>query len=187
MPKRKNLTGKRFGMLTVTRDVRGGGPAESNGRNPYVEVQCDCGNTTTIHKQQLRRGQTDCGCIPKIPGGTTHGMSKTKINVWWQTNKARCVKRWRESFQAVIDDTGAGANDTLIRIDRRKLYGPNNYQIGNARGGAVLIEFADKHKTLVGWAKVLGVSKQRAFQLHEKGRLIQRLEAHQAGHITPSK
>ena len=61
MPKRKELTGKRFGHLTVT------GPAgeRENGYQVW-NCRCDCGGEIRVNTKRLEHGMvTDCGCIPK--------------------------------------------------------------------------------------------------------------------------
>lgn len=53
-----NLTGKRFGRLTVIE--RAGSSADGHAR---WLCQCDCGNTTTVSSNVLKRGDTlSCGC-----------------------------------------------------------------------------------------------------------------------------
>ena len=57
MPKRLNLTGQRFGMLTVLR------PAENIGTMTAWICRCDCGQETVIRTSHLRNGRTkSCGC-----------------------------------------------------------------------------------------------------------------------------
>ena len=54
----QDLTGKRFGMLTVI--------CRSEQRSRYAvwECKCDCGNTTHVLSTNLRRGFTkSCGCL----------------------------------------------------------------------------------------------------------------------------
>ena len=58
----KNLTGQRFGQLTVIR------PADER-RNGYVvwECRCDCGNTTFVRGDKLGSGHTkSCGCAKTL-------------------------------------------------------------------------------------------------------------------------
>lgn len=56
--KKSDLTGKRFGMLTVI--------GRSNTRAQYWICQCDCGNTKEFNGSKLRKGfATSCGCDRK--------------------------------------------------------------------------------------------------------------------------
>ena len=55
--KRLNLTGQRFGMLTVLRRV------ENIGRDTAWLCRCDCGSELVVRTSYLRRGTThSCGC-----------------------------------------------------------------------------------------------------------------------------
>ena len=52
-----NLTGKKFGLLTVLE------PAENKGKQTNWLCECDCGNKKSIATTNLRRGDTkSCGC-----------------------------------------------------------------------------------------------------------------------------
>lgn len=54
----KDLTGKRFGLLTVI-EYAGSG----RGRSVW-KCQCDCGNYTEVNQMELVRGDTlSCGCL----------------------------------------------------------------------------------------------------------------------------
>ncbi len=55
---RKDLTGERFGKLTVI------GPAEKKGSKTYWRCQCDCGKEVVVEHYHLTEGRTrSCGCI----------------------------------------------------------------------------------------------------------------------------
>ena len=57
---RLDLTGQRFGMLTVL------GPAEKAGSMSAWRCRCDCGRETVVTIGHLRNGTTtSCGCKPK--------------------------------------------------------------------------------------------------------------------------
>lgn len=61
MSQKRDLTGKRFGRLTVMEET---GKRESG----YCvwRCRCDCGNEIQVSSRQLYRGTvTNCGCIPK--------------------------------------------------------------------------------------------------------------------------
>ena len=56
--KRKDLTGQKFGKLSV---IKYKGP-DSVSRSPMYEVKCDCGNTKTVRGSNLTSGRTkSCG------------------------------------------------------------------------------------------------------------------------------
>ena len=57
MAKKLDLTGQRFGKLTVLR------PAENIGDCTAWICQCDCGQETVVRTSKLRSGRTaSCGC-----------------------------------------------------------------------------------------------------------------------------
>jgi hypothetical protein len=52
-----SLTGKRFANLLVGNELQDG----------KYECSCDCGNTTIVHKHNLRNGNTkSCGCLRSV-------------------------------------------------------------------------------------------------------------------------
>lgn len=61
MAKRKDLTGQRFGKLTVTEKT-------DKRKQGYIlwRCRCDCGNELLVETKRLVRGSvTNCGCVPK--------------------------------------------------------------------------------------------------------------------------
>lgn len=61
MPKLIDLTGKRFGRLTVLKRA-----TDKQYKRPHWLCQCDCGNQKIIHGDSLRGGLTQsCGCLQK--------------------------------------------------------------------------------------------------------------------------
>ena len=63
MGKALDLIGQRFGRLLVTSFSHTG-----KGYKKYWNCKCDCGNTTTVLQDQLRRGKTkSCGCLRGRP------------------------------------------------------------------------------------------------------------------------
>jgi hypothetical protein len=55
---RKDISGQKFGMLTVIKWAHGG-------QNSYWLCKCSCGNETTVPMPNLKSGNTThCGCVP---------------------------------------------------------------------------------------------------------------------------
>lgn len=147
MSKMIDLTGQRFGRLTVIERVTSR-PGSTNAR---WLCKCDCGNETTVLGTTLRRGEsTSCGCYradyfrQKM---TTHGKSASRLAVIWYGMKERCYcpttpafenyggrgitvcDEWLNSFEAF--EAWALANGyseglTLDRKDNDKGYSPDN-------------------------------------------------------------
>lgn len=57
---RLDLTGQRFGQLTVLK------PAENIGSMTAWLCRCDCGKELAVMTAHLRSGQMSCGCRPKV-------------------------------------------------------------------------------------------------------------------------
>ena len=84
----EDLTGLRFGRLSVTRGVG------KNNRNDYLwECKCDCGAITIVPRSSLVYGNTrSCGCLNKDAtknAMTKHGKRYTRINNIYRCMKAR--------------------------------------------------------------------------------------------------
>jgi len=121
MPARPDLTGRRFGRLTVIRYK------ESRRNRRYWECLCLCGKTTIIATNTLTSGHTEsCGCL----FGERHGLRKTTEYRSWLMMKNRCYnprcpkfvtyrdlgvcERWRNSFLAFLEDMGRKPPSTSI-------------------------------------------------------------------------
>jgi hypothetical protein len=114
MPKPIDITGLRYGRLTVLRR------APSATRNSRWLCQCDCGATTESYLNNLRRGiATSCGCSRR-----THHRSRTNLYKRYRRMLDRCYnpntreykhyggrgitvcERWRTSFENFLADMG---------------------------------------------------------------------------------
>jgi len=152
MPKKNDLTGQRFGRLTVISECH-----EQQRRYVRWICQCDCGNTTQpIPGCHLRSGNTkSCGCLHNDElreRMTVHGKKRTRLYGVWNTMKNRCFNAqrkdyryyggrgitvcndWKDNFQAFYDWAMANGYDpsakqwecTLDRIDVNGDYTPEN-------------------------------------------------------------
>ena len=144
----KDLTGQRFGFLTVI------SRNERKSDVTYWNCVCDCGKETVVSRPSLIQGRTrSCGCyhnkmcaerIAKIR--TTHGMTNTRLYTVWVSMKARCLntknKRYEQyggrgikicedwkSFEPFRDwalENGYNDNLSIERIDVDGNYDPQN-------------------------------------------------------------
>lgn len=142
-----DLTGERFGRLTVIEKV----PSGNGCTNARWRCKCDCGNETTVLGTTLRRGESkSCGCYRSDywrENKTTHGMSDSRLATIWYGMRERCLcttcpayaeyggrgiticDEWINSFHPFYDWAIAnGYRDdlSLDRIDNDKGYSPEN-------------------------------------------------------------
>lgn len=140
MPKREDLTGKRFSYLVAEKFV-GVGP---NGHALWI-CRCDCGSTKTVPANKLKAGENkSCGCMHHK---YSHGQYNTRLYHIWCTMKARCLnpnshkynrygarcitvcEEWVNSFRDFYDwamANGYREDLTIDRIDNDGNYCPEN-------------------------------------------------------------
>lgn len=95
MSKFKDLTGKRFGRLTVIkRDT-------SSKRTKWI-CKCDCGKIKSIQATHLNSGATtSCGCYQKekaSKANKTHGYTGTSLHHRWKAIIQRCTNPKSEKY-----------------------------------------------------------------------------------------
>lgn len=145
MGKLIDLTGQRFGMLTVIER------AETINKRTRWLCKCDCGNEVIAEAYNLKSGHTQsCGCLQReatSQANKTHGMSNTRLYRIWCDMHNRCYQKsyhayqhyggrgivisdpWLRDFQPFYDWAMAnGYRDDLSidRIDPNGNYSPDN-------------------------------------------------------------
>lgn len=145
MPKSKDLTGKRFGQLTVIADSQ-----ERKGGQVIWLCQCDCGKTTTVRTGNLQSGNTvSCGCARNgNKNASRYGFDvPQRLIQIYSAMKHRCnnqnsecfeyyggrgikvCKEWLESpecFYSWAFSNGYRSDLTIDRIDVNGDYCPEN-------------------------------------------------------------
>lgn len=154
MPKKLDLTGQRFGRLTVINESK-----EKLGGEVAWLCKCDCGNQTVIRAHSLRTGYTkSCGCLHKETfTSKKHGCAskngKNRLYRIWCNMKNRCndphnpkyhiyggkgikvCEPWNDfvSFQNDMESSylehvkiHGERNTTIDRIDSNLDYNPDN-------------------------------------------------------------
>lgn len=138
MPAFKDLTGKRFGKLTVI----GPHPVRTGYNMIRWICKCDCGTDTLVTTGNIGKNTNSCGCYRN-----TQGSLSNKHRLWatFSTMHSRCekerdknyanyggrgikvCKRWK-SFLLFLEDMEAGYRPGLSidRINNNKGYSPNN-------------------------------------------------------------
>ena len=147
-PRRKDLTGRQFGRLTVLYWTE----TRALSRNAVWRCQCECGIKPVVAARSLVSGAaTSCGCFRKERSAaanrkrlTTHGMAYTRTFRIWGLMLNRCRNEratqfkhyggrgikvcdaWRE-FAEFFKDMGEAPDGlTLDRIDSNGNYEPSN-------------------------------------------------------------
>ena len=98
----KDLTGKRFGRLTVEKYIG------IRKRQAIWLCKCECGNDTyTVARQLMSGGTTSCGCAQSqsayntcIKRNETHGFSKKEqLYSTWKSMRCRCFNKQDKSYK----------------------------------------------------------------------------------------
>ena len=97
MPAFKDLTGQRFGRLTVLER------APNKGTHVIWECRCDCGNTLMVMSGNLIRNHTlSCGCLQRERTGNAtriHGMAHTRLHRIWVAMHNRCTRTYNDNYR----------------------------------------------------------------------------------------
>ena len=197
MSKLKDLTGQRFGRLTVI--SRAENKIYGNKQKATWLCQCDCGNKIIVVGESLKAGFTkSCGCLHKGGLRTEHGMRYTKIYNEWLGIKARCFNpksivykhyggrgitvypAWIDDFKAFYDYVSTlehfgEKGYTLDRIDNNGNYEPNNLrwadrniQARNKRTN-INVECNGKNMCLKDAAKLTGINYGTLKSRYQRG------------------
>lgn len=175
MSKCRDLTGQRFGRLTVI------GLSARQSRKTYWICQCDCGNVSEHRSDGLLSGAIkSCGCYKRevsadnVSENHTHKKSGTRIYRIWQGMKTRCFdindkryerygergitvcEEWKNNFLSFYDWSMANGYDENLSIDR--IDNDGNYCPENCRW-ATLKEQANNRSSNVKY-KIGNVTKK---------------------------
>ena len=187
MPKFKNLTGLKFGKLTVIE-------LDSSYTKKHKKwfCECDCGNFTSVFGTNLKQGvTTSCGCQSSrnnarelVKVNTTHGLSRSKIYRIYHTMKNRCYKKsskpyndyggrgiiicneWLSDFESFRNWAISNSYEeglTLERIDVNGNYEPSNCkwitqsEQCNNKRTTLYATIKGETKTLKEWSLLSGI------------------------------
>ena len=188
-----DLTGERFGRLTVIRQI-----GKRNNRVTWL-CKCDCGNEKIVKGVDLKRGHVkSCGCLKKefVPKSKTHGKRSTRLYTIWNMMKQRCenpksksyknyggrgirvCNEWKNNFQSFYDwainngyNENLNGNDcTIDRISVNGNYEPTNcrwvnkkFQANNKRNNHFISYRGETH-TIAQWEEKLGINNRVFYQ-----------------------
>lgn len=185
MPKIIDLTGQRFGMLTVVEFMG------RKNKHSWFRCECKCGGVTITTSNNLRRFHTtSCGCYnAKVFRQSTirHGLSKHKLFRTWNDMKNRCYYNnhnryqnyggkgigvywlWLEDFIEFYRwaiSSGWKKGLTIDRVDNSKDYSPENCRWATTkeqnrnRTSNVKITLDGVTKILIEWSEISGINPQ---------------------------
>lgn len=174
-----DMTGKRFGHLTVLRRV----PHETQ-HGAYWLCRCDCGREIEVRGWYLRnRTPVSCGCQNGVKHGYCRGVRPKRLYVIWRDMRSRCnnpknigfhlyggrgikvCEEWKDFsvFAAWAEANGYADDLSIDRIDSDGNYCPENCrwatnhdQQRNKRR-TVFITVGDETKCMADWARTIGV------------------------------
>ena len=196
MAKKENLTGHKFGYLSVI--------GEANNRNGNVcwAVRCKCGVEKEVMALNLRNGLQSCGCKMSEGNATKHGATKTPEYRTWTVMKSRCYNKnnpfyrnygergigvqesWlgADGFETFLKDVGAKPSPkySLDRIDVNKGYSTDNVrwatnkeQSRNKRNN-LMLEHEGKTQCLSAWAEEKGMNASKIQQRLTRGWTVEK-------------
>jgi len=191
MAVREDLTGKKFGKLTVIEY------AEYRNHKPHWKCKCECGNYKIASTHYLKYGHTQsCGCLVKGKEFERykHGLTKHRIYHTYHAMKQRCFNEKNEGYKdygargiSVCDEwmgerglenfyewsmnNGYKDDLTIDRINVNGDYSPDNCRWANVETQMnnttrnVRFEYNGESHTSSEWAKILnnGVPKTEIY------------------------
>lgn len=193
-----DLTGQRFGRLTVIRRCG----TSKDGQKVY-ECRCDCGNIRQIRSGNLRNAHTiSCGCLAREKtvqrnrDAAKHGGCGTRLYGIWLDMRQRCswedsinwhlyggrgikvCDEWQDSFESFRDwslENGYNEERTIDRIDVNGNYCPENCrwatldEQNNNKRNCVYVTINGITKTVTEWCRETGVSRTAAYSRIRSG------------------
>lgn len=190
MSKKEDLTGRRFGRLTVIEE------SGKLGKKVAWLCKCDCGNYKRVRAHHLKGGQiTSCGCYQREQT-STHHLSYTKLYRAWASMKDRCYNTnaveyhrygqrgiricegWRECFEAFAEWSYANGYKEGLSIDRIDVNG--NYEPSNCRWVDMktqgrnrrsnrLLTFNGETRCVSEWSEITGIGVSTIFSRIKSG------------------
>lgn len=178
----KDITGQRFGRLTVLEFV------ERRGRFPYWKCVCDCGNVVLRSGYSMLQGNTkSCGCLArenrKKANHKKYKYANAKLQTIWRAMHHRCENEtdigyhryggrgiyvcdeWKDAdvFAQWALAYGYKEGYSIERIDNDGPYTPENCcfktkkEQANNRRTNVFIEYNGQRKTIAEWSEITGI------------------------------
>lgn len=201
MPKAIDLTGMRFGALTVLSQAETTIDAHGRPMRRWM-CRCDCGNTIVTTRLNLRKGDTkSCGCLKTQETKkrmTTHGESNTTLYKRWKAMKKRCQNpnnadyphyggrgirvcdEWKDYsvFKEWALSNGYSDDLTLDRIDVDGNYEPSNCRFVtmreqcNNRSNNLFVSYSGNLYTIAELSELTGIQYGTLYERVKRGLCI---------------
>ncbi len=194
MPRIRDLTGQRFGRISVIKR------AENKGKQVAWLCLCDCGAEFVTRSDNITSGATQsCGCFNREQSSKKHrrhGGSGTRLYAIWIKVKSRCndtnndrysdyggrgitvCQEWQDSFEAFRDWSLANGYSDDRTIDRKDVNGnyepsncrwiTNQEQQNNRRDNHYIAHNGETH-TITEWARIRGLSENALVHRIQRG------------------
>ena len=190
----KNLTGIKFGKLTVTKRVEN----TPKGGARWL-CKCDCGNEKEVASTNLLTGRVkSCGCFLIEHGkiiNLTHGMSHSSLHNIWKQMRHRCVcpgvsgyenygargisvcQEWQNNFENFYDwsmKNGYKEGLSIDRIDNDGNYEPSNcrwtdrFTQANNRRNCLFVIFNGKKMTVKELSRITDIDYEKLRKSYHK-------------------
>ncbi len=186
MGKFQDLTGQKFGRLTVKACAVKARILEGKRLHTLWECVCDCGEICVRKASSLKNETTrSCGCLQREVAGNrsrTHGYTSVpEYDVWLKAVERitdpsatgyhryggrglSMCEAWLASFDVFLQDMGPRPSSkyTLERIDNDKGYEPDNCrwatrkEQSNNMSSNVVLDYNGETKTIAQWCSELG-------------------------------
>lgn len=203
MGKYRDLTGERFGRLTVV-----GQAGRGNSKQILWKCECDCGGTAIVPTYHLNSGHTkSCGCHRRETATEVgaqhkkHGMTGNRMYRIWRGMRQRCMDpnyhSFREyggrgiticpawgDFEAFRDWALANGYQDNLTLDRKDTNGPYSSencrwatmteQQNNKRNNRILTYDGETH-TAPEWARMTGIPVTTIYNRMEYGWTAERI------------
>jgi len=193
MPKFIDITGQKFGRLTVLKKTI----ERKNGGVIWL-CKCECGSELNTRADSLKEGRTkSCGCLQREKV-TKHGLSKTNFYQVFKAIEGRCsnknnqkykyygkkgIKCLWETFEEFKNDMYNSylihkKDNSYTSIDRINNDGnynkkncrwANHYEQNRNRSINVFLTYNGKTKTHSEWSKELNINRTFLWRYIKKG------------------
>ena len=193
--KLKDLTGQKFGKLTVIKRVE-----NSKWNETRWLCKCECGNEAIVNYGKLAyKHTTSCGCYARelfVNNVSKHNLRKTRLYNIWAGMKQRCFNKnskaynryggrgiticneWKNDFKKFYEwsmKNGYKDNLTIDRINNDGNYEPKNCRWAdnktqsNNRNNNVILEYNNEKHNIKEWCKIMNVTESALKHRLERG------------------